>query len=87
MRVEGFRAKDGDQLDEPAPHRLAKQGGRLLYHEPPRWFEVEGLEEPRLVRGHNVTQPLGEMVPKLPRADENPTLAELSLGADRVDEW
>jgi hypothetical protein len=52
--------------------------GRLRYHGPPRWYEIEGLEEARLVRAHNVNEALEEIVAELRRTDQTPTLAVLN---------
>ena len=60
--------------------------GRLRYHGPPRWHEIEGLEEPRLVRAHDVTETVEEIVRELLQTDQTPTLARLNAGADWADD-
>src|SRR5688572_16816863 len=54
--------------------------GPLSYHGPPRWCEIEGIEEPRVVRAHDVTGTLEEIVEELRRTDETRPLEEMTAG-------
>jgi hypothetical protein len=51
----------------------------ICYHGSGWWYEIEGLEEPRLVRAHDVTESMEEIVAELRRTDETPSLAEINV--------
>src|SRR5262245_55778312 len=88
VRVEQFRAWD-PATDKPRLRVIVWRDaatGRLRYHGPPRWYEIEGLEEPRLVRAHDVSESIEEIVEELRRTDETPALTRLNAGADWADD-
>jgi len=58
--------------------------GLLRYHGPPRWYEIEGIEEPRLVGAAGVTETMEEIVAELRRTDGTPTLAQMNVGAHQI---
>ena len=57
----------------------------MRYHGPPRWYEIEGLEEPRVLRAHDVTETMEEIVAQLRRTDETPSLDEMNTTAAWAD--
>jgi hypothetical protein len=59
------------------------KAGWLRYHGPPRWFEIEGLEEPRLVRAHDVTESMEEIVVELRRTDQTPPMSNINAADHR----
>jgi hypothetical protein len=75
-----FRDRIEPPIGKPRVHVIVWRDdkGRLRFHGPPRWYEIEGIEEPRLVRAHDVTERLEQIVAALRGTDETPTLAELS---------
>jgi len=76
MRVDDFRRWD----PEAGRARLRvivwrdAETGRLHYHGPPRWWEIEGIEEPRVLRGVGVPDRLDAIVAELRETDETPRL-------------
>jgi hypothetical protein len=82
VRVEDFRAYD-PETDRPRLRVIVWRDGegRLRYHGPPRWYEIDGIEEPRLVRAVGVTETLEEIVAELRRTDETPTLTAINAGS------
>src|SRR5262249_46230005 len=62
VRVEDFRAWD-PKTNRPRLQVIVwrNKEGRLRYHGPPRWYEIEGVEEPRLVRAAGVTGTMEEI--------------------------
>jgi hypothetical protein len=87
VRVDDFRAWD-PETGRPRLQVIVwrDDSGNLRYHGPPRWYEIEGIEDPRLVRAHDVTETLYEIVAELHRTDRTPTVAELNAGAYWADE-
>jgi hypothetical protein len=83
-----FRAWD-PETDRPRLRVIVwrDKEGRLRYHGPPRWYEIGGIEEPRVVRAHDVYETLAEIVAELRRTDETPSQTEMNATAIRADEW
>jgi len=87
VRADDFRAWD-PETDKPRLRVIVwrDESGVLRYHGPPRWYEVEGIEEPRLVQAAGMTESMEEIVAELRQSDETPTLAELNTGVATADE-
>ena|ERR1044071_5338285 len=66
--------------------RTQSHCGLFSYHGPPRWHEIEGIEEPPFLRAKGVEESLAEIVDELRQADMTPTPAELNAGANCADE-
>jgi hypothetical protein len=84
VRLRDFQAWD-PATDKPRLRVILwrDQQGRLRYYGPPRWYEIEGLKEPRLVRAVGVTETMEEIVAELRRTDETPSLAQLNASVLR----
>lgn len=80
VRVEDFRCWDPET--NSARLRIIvwrdAESGLLRYHGPPRWYEIEVIEKPRLVRAAGVTESVEEIVAELRRTDETLKLAEIN---------
>ena len=59
----------------------------LRYHGPPRCYEIERIEEPRVVRAAGVTESMENIVAELRRTDQTSTLAAKCFrGGDDSDD-
>jgi hypothetical protein len=87
VRIDDFTAWD-PVTDKPRLRVIVWRDdkGKLRYHGPPRWYDIEGLEEPRLVRAQDVTESMEEIVAELRRTDETPALTRLNAGEDWADD-
>src|SRR5262249_62063382 len=83
VHIDQFRAWD-PATDRPRLRVIVWRDGdgRLRYHGPPRWYDIDGLEEPRVVRAHDVTETLEEIVAELRRAGRAPPPVGVARWAD-----
>jgi len=80
IKVDDFRLWD-PETDRPRLRIIVwrdAETGRLRYHGPPRWWEIEGIEEPRVVRGVGVPERLEAIVAELRETDETRGVAAQS---------
>jgi hypothetical protein len=85
VRVDQFRAWDSE-TDKPRLRVIVWRDadGLLRYHGPPRWYEIGGLEEPRLVRAHDVTETPEEIAQELWRTDKTLTVDVINAVVDCI---